>query len=76
MPPRASINARGLLLSLGAIALVGASLAGGWWLGQHSRGTHGGSSQAAAERQAEHLRQRLAEGTASEAEQYCKTKKG
>ena len=69
MPPRASINARGLLLSLGAIALVGASLAGGWWLGQHSRGTHGGSSQAAAERQAEQLRQRLAEGTASEAEQ-------
>jgi tetratricopeptide (TPR) repeat protein len=69
MPPRASINARGLLLSLGAIALVGASLASGWWLGQHSRGTHGGSSQAAAERQAEQLRQRLAEGTASEAEQ-------
>ena len=70
MPPRASTNARGLLLSLGAIALVGGSLAGGWWLGQHSRGTTDGHrSQAAVERQAEQLRQRLAEGTASEAEQ-------
>ena len=69
MPPRASTNARGLLLSLGAIALVGGSLAGGWWLGQHSRGTQSNSSQAAVERQANQLRQRLAEGTASEAEQ-------
>ena len=69
MPPRASINARGLLLSLGAIAVVGGSLAGGWWLGQHSRGANTSSSQAAVERQADQLRQRLAEGTASEAEQ-------
>jgi tetratricopeptide (TPR) repeat protein len=69
MPPRASINARGLLLSFGAIALVGGSLAGGWWLGQRSRGTHTSSSQVAVERQAEQLRQRLADGTASEAEQ-------
>ncbi len=69
MPPRASINARGLLLSLGAIAVVGGSLAGGWWLGQHSRGANSSSSQAAVERQANQLRQRLAEGTASEAEQ-------
>jgi tetratricopeptide (TPR) repeat protein len=69
MPPRASINARGLLLSLGAVAVVGGSLAGGWWLGQHSRGANTSSSQAAVERQANQLRQRLAEGTASEAEQ-------
>ena len=70
MPPRASTNARGLLLSLGAIVLVGGSLAGGWWLGQHSRGgSDGHRSHAAVERQAEQLRQRLAEGTASEAEQ-------
>jgi tetratricopeptide (TPR) repeat protein len=69
MPPRASTNARGLLLSLGAIALVGGSLAGGWWLGQHSRATHGNGSQAAVERQAEQLQQRVADGTASEAEQ-------
>jgi tetratricopeptide (TPR) repeat protein len=69
MPPRASINARGLLLSLGAIAVVGGSLAGGWWLGQRSRGANTSSSQAAVERQADQLRQRLAEGTASEAEQ-------
>ncbi|MBD1193187.1 tetratricopeptide repeat protein [Vulcanococcus sp. Clear-D1] len=69
MPPRASINARELLLSFGAIALVGGSLAGGWWQGQRSRGTHTSSSQVAVERQAEQLRQRLADGTASEAEQ-------
>jgi tetratricopeptide (TPR) repeat protein len=70
MPPRASTNARGLLLSLGAIVLVGGSLAGGWWLGQHSRGgSDGHRSHTAVERQAEQLRQRLAEGTASEAEQ-------
>jgi tetratricopeptide (TPR) repeat protein len=69
MPPRASTNARGLLLSLGAIALVGGSLAGGWWLGQHSRAPHGNGSQAAVERQAEQLQQRVADGTASEAEQ-------
>ena len=70
MPPRASTNARELLLSLGAIVLVGGSLAGGWWLGQHSRGgSDGRRSHTAVERQAEQLRQRLAEGTASEAEQ-------
>ncbi|MEY3962774.1 MAG: hypothetical protein RLZZ106_29 [Cyanobacteriota bacterium] len=69
MPPRASTNARGLLLSLGAIALVGGSLAGGWWLGQHSRAPHGNGSQAAVERQVEQLQQRVADGAASEAEQ-------
>ena len=69
MPPRASTNARGLLLSLGAIALVGGSLAGGWWLGQHSRRDSSSATQAAVEQQATQLRQRLAEGNASEAEQ-------
>ena len=69
MPPRASTNARGLLLSLGAIALVGGSLAGGWWLGQRSHHAGSSTAQAAVERQAEQLRQRLAEGSASEAEQ-------
>jgi tetratricopeptide (TPR) repeat protein len=69
MPPRASTNARGLLISLGAIALVGGSLAGGWWLGQRSHRSGSSNAQAAVERQADQLRQRLAEGTASEAEQ-------
>ena len=75
MPPRASSAASaiarpGLLLSLGATALVGLSLAGGWWLGQR-QGGHGGGNQgqAAVERQADLLRQRLADGSASEAEQ-------
>ncbi|MFZ9974664.1 MAG: hypothetical protein ACO3FK_10350, partial [Vulcanococcus sp.] len=69
MPPRASTNARGLLLSLGAIALVGGSMAGGWWLGQRNQRSAGDLAQVAVERQADQLRQRLAEGSASEAEQ-------
>lgn len=69
MPPRASTNARGLLFSLGAVVLVGASLAGGWWLGQHSRGADSERSRVALQRQADQLQQRLDQGSASEAEQ-------
>jgi len=75
MPPRASTAASaiarpGLLLSLGAAALVGLSLAGGWWLGQRQANPGAGDpSQAAVERQADLLRQRLADGSASEADQ-------
>jgi len=69
MPPRASTNARGLLLSLGALVVVGGSLAAGWWLGQHSRGADTQRSTAALQRQADQLRQRLDEGNASDAEQ-------
>ena len=75
MNPRASAPAStiarpGLLLSLGAVLLVGAGLAGGWWLGQHSgAGAGGDRSRAGVERQADLLRQRLANGTASGAEQ-------
>ena len=69
MPPRASTNARGLLLSLGAITLVAGALAGGWWLGVRSRSGEGDRSRTAVERQAEQLRDRLANGSASEAEQ-------
>lgn len=69
MPPRASTNARGLLLSLAAVVLVGGSLAGGWWLGQRSRGVESDRSRAAVEQQADQLRQKMLEGSASEAEQ-------
>jgi len=75
MPPRASTAASaiarpGLWLSLGAAALVGLSLAGGWWLGQRQGNPGGGDrSQVAVERQADLLRQRLADGSASEADQ-------
>ncbi|CAK6693243.1 tetratricopeptide repeat protein [Synechococcus sp. CBW1107] len=69
MPPRASTNPRGLLLGLGALVLVGGSMAGGWWLGQRSRGVESDRSHAAVERQADQLRQKLLDGGASEAEQ-------
>jgi len=75
MPPRASSSASaitrpGLLISLGASALVGLSLAGGWWLGQRQGGQGGGDQgQAAVERQADLLRQRIADGSASESDQ-------
>ncbi len=69
MPPRASTNVRGLLLSLGALVVVGGSLAGGWWLGQHSRGAESQRSTAALQRQVDQLRQRLTQGNASDAEQ-------
>ena len=71
MPPRASTIAPrpGLWLTLGAVALVGASLAGGWWLGQRSRSSGGDQSRSALERQADQLRDRLNSGAASGAEQ-------
>ena len=69
MPPRASTPTRGLLLSLGVLVLIGSALAGGWWLGTRSRHSDGDRSQAAVERQADQLRNRLADGSASEAEQ-------
>jgi tetratricopeptide (TPR) repeat protein len=69
MPPRPRTDARGLLLSLGAVALVGGALAGGWWLGVHSRGNSSDRSRTAVERQAEQLQERLANGSATEAEQ-------
>ena len=75
MLPRASSAASaiarpGLLLSLGAAVLVGLSLAGGWWLGQR-QGSQGAGTQgqAAVQRQADLLRQRVADGSATEAEQ-------
>jgi len=69
MPPRASTQPRGLLLSLGVVVLIGGALAGGWWLGQRSRHSDGDRSHAAVERQADALRNRLADGSASEADQ-------
>ena len=69
MPPRPRTDARGLLLSLGAVVLVGGALAGGWWLGVHSRGSSGDRSRTAVERQAEQLQERMASGNATEAEQ-------
>jgi tetratricopeptide (TPR) repeat protein len=44
-------------------------MAGGWWLGQRSRGVESDRSHAAVERQAGQLRQKLLDGGASEAEQ-------
>lgn len=69
MPPRASTPSRGLLLSLGALVLTGSALAGGWWLGQRSRQHEGNRSRLAVERQADQLRDRLATGSASAADQ-------
>lgn len=65
MPARLSTpNRSGLLLSLGAVLVLAAAVTGGWWLGQQSGGGSR-SSQAAVERQADLLRQRLADGSAS-----------
>lgn len=72
MPSRPSIESRpGLLLTLGAVALVGCSLAGGWWLGQRSRGSGSGDAKAKVtlEHQADQLRDRVADGTASSSDQ-------
>ncbi|WP_411871548.1 hypothetical protein [Vulcanococcus limneticus] len=69
MPPRPSPGSRsGLLLALAALALMGLAGAGGWWLGQ--RGSGGGDrSRLALERQADQLRSKLDQGSASDAEQ-------
>lgn len=69
MPPRASaIPRQGLLLTLAAAGLMGLSLAGGWWLGQRSGATSQERSRAALERQADLLEDRLAAGSASDAD--------
>ena len=69
MPPRASTQSRGLLLSLAAVVLMAGAMAGGWWLGQRSRHGGGDRSHVAVQRQADQLRDRLADGSASEADQ-------
>jgi tetratricopeptide (TPR) repeat protein len=69
MPARASTQARGLMLSLGALVLISTSLAGGWWWGRNSRNEGNDRSRAAIEQQANRLRQRLADGTAQKTEQ-------
>jgi tetratricopeptide (TPR) repeat protein len=69
MPPRLSAVPRpGQLLAIGAVALVGVSVAGGWWLGQRSGASNQERSRAALERQADLLQNRLANGSASEAD--------
>jgi tetratricopeptide (TPR) repeat protein len=69
MPPRLSAVPRpGLLLALGAVVLVGLSVAGGWWLGQRGGASNQERSRAALERQAAQLQDRLANGSASEAD--------
>jgi tetratricopeptide (TPR) repeat protein len=69
MPPRVSATARpALLMALGATALVAVSLAGGWWLGQRSGASSNDRSRSALERQANLLQDRLAAGSAGDAE--------
>ncbi len=69
MPPRVSATPRpALLMALGATALVAVSLAGGWWLGQRSGASSNNRSQSALERQANLLQDRLAAGSASDAD--------
>ena len=69
MPPRVSATPRpALLMALGATALVAVSLAGGWWLGQRSGASSNDRSRSAQERQANLLQDRLAAGSAGDAE--------
>ena len=69
MPPRVSATPRpALLMALGATALVAVSLAGGWWLGQRSGASSNDRSRSALERQANLLQDRLAAGSAGDAE--------
>ncbi|NDG75646.1 MAG: tetratricopeptide repeat protein [Synechococcaceae bacterium WB8_1B_136] len=69
MPPRLSATPRpGPLLALGAVVLMGLSLAGGWWLGQRSGGSGQARSRDALERQATVLQERMAQGSASQAD--------
>ena len=69
MPPRVSAPPRpALLMALGATALVAVSLTGGWWLGQRSGADSNNRSQSALERQANLLQDRLAAGSASDAD--------
>ncbi|MFM7651888.1 MAG: tetratricopeptide repeat protein [Vulcanococcus sp.] len=69
MPSRASTVPRpGLLLPLGAAALVAASLAAGWWLGQRNAPALGARSRSVLESQAEQLQTQVNRGSASEAD--------
>jgi tetratricopeptide (TPR) repeat protein len=69
MPSRPSTVPRpGLLLPLGAAALVAASLAAGWWLGQRNSPVGPSRSRTVLEQQAEQLQTRVNSGNASEAE--------
>ena len=69
MPPRTSTVPRpGLLLPLGIAALVAASLAAGWWLGQRNGLPGGTRSRSVLESQAEQLQTRVNNGSASEAD--------
>ena len=69
MPSRASTMPRpGLLLPLGAAALVAAAMATGWWLGQRNRLAGGARSRTVLESQAEQLQTRVNSGSASEAD--------
>ena len=71
MPPRISTVPRaGLLLPLGATALVLLSLGAGWWLGQQSTGGNRRDHiRQGLERQADQLQSRVARGGASAADQ-------
>jgi tetratricopeptide (TPR) repeat protein len=55
-------------MALGATALVVVSLAGGWWLGQRSGASSNDRSRSALERRANLLQDRLAAGSASDAD--------
>ena len=69
MPPRTStVPGPGLLLPLGAIALVAASVAAGWWLGQRNGLAGGAHSRSLLESQAEQLQTQVNSGSASEAD--------
>ena len=69
MPPRTSTVPRpGLLLPLGAAALVTASLAAGWWLGQRHGSAGAAHSRSLLESQAEQLQTRINNGSASPAD--------
>mgnify|MGYP006283965227 CR=1 FL=1 len=69
MPPRTSTVPRpGLLLPLGAAALVAASLAAGWWLGQRNGLAGSTRSRSLLENQAEQLQTRVNSGSANEAD--------
>ena len=69
MPPRTSTAPRGgLLLPLGAVVLVLASSAAGWWLGQRNGLAGGTRSRSLLESQAEQLQTRVNSGGASDAD--------
>lgn len=71
MPPRISTVPRaGLLLPLGAVAVVLLSLAAGWWLGQQNAGgSRRDRIRQGLEHQADQLQSRVESGRASAADQ-------